>query len=126
MSGSDPRDTSEEGGHASSDRSPSYTLSLERRDGRRESVHASEDETVLDAAETAAVALPVGCLVGACTTCTGRVREGIVEHVRPPSGLRPHHLDCGYALLCIAEPRTDCRIEVGPDVQSDLVSNPWR
>jgi ferredoxin len=105
---------------------PVHDLTLTWRDGREESVRASEDETELDAAEQAGVSLLFGCLTGACTTCTGRVRGGRVEHGRPPRALKPHHLDDGYALLCIAEPRSNCRIEVGADVQTDLVSNPWK
>ncbi|MBS3761565.1 MAG: 2Fe-2S iron-sulfur cluster binding domain-containing protein, partial [Halodesulfurarchaeum sp.] len=82
--------------------------------------------TMEDAAEQADVSLPFGCLTGACTTCTGRTLDGRVEHGRPPRALKPHHLDDGYALLCVAEPRSNCRIEVGADVQTDLVSNPWK
>lgn len=118
-------DTNQEG-TVSFSRQASYRLTLEWRNGRRESVLATKDETVLDAAEEAGVNLPFGCLIGACTTCAGRVVAGRLEHDRPASGLKPRHVEGGYALLCIAEPRADCRIEVGPDVQSDLVSNPWK
>jgi ferredoxin len=76
---------------------------------------------VLAAAERAHVGLPFGRRTGACATCTGRV-----EHARPPRALKDRHLDDGYVLLCVAEPRADCRIEVGSDVAGDLVSNPWR
>jgi len=101
-------------------------VSLEWRSGREETVDVATDETVLEAAEAADVALPFGCRTGACATCTGRILEGDLEHRRPPRALKDRHLQDGYVLLCIAEPRDDCRVEVGTDVQTDLVSNPWK
>lgn len=94
--------------------------------GRRETIAVERDETVLDAAENANIALPFGCRTGACATCTGRLRTGEVEHRRPPRALKERHLEAGYVLLCIAEPRSDCRITVGASVQAELVPNPWR
>jgi ferredoxin len=89
-------------------------------------IEADPEETILDAAEAAGESLPFGCRTGACATCTGRVLAGELEHRRPPRALKGRHLDAGYALLCIAEPRTDCRIEVGKDVVAELVENPWK
>jgi len=103
-----------------------HAVELVWRDGRRESIRARADEPVLAAAERAHVGLPFGCRTGACATCTGRLRSGRVEHARPPRALKDRHLESGYVLLCVAEPRADCRIEVGSDVARDLVSNPWR
>lgn len=103
-----------------------YHLSLSWRDGREETILASETETVLDAAERAGVCLPVGCRTGACSTCTGRVLGGAIEHSRQPRALQLPHLDEGFALLCIAEPRGDSHVEVGVDVQRDLIPNPWK
>lgn len=103
-----------------------YDVDLVWRDGRRASVSAAADETVLAAAERANVSLPFGCRTGACASCTARLVAGRVEHVRPPRALKERHLGDGYVLLCIAEPRADCRVDVGVDVQTDLVSNPWK
>lgn len=103
-----------------------YELELVWRDGRRASVRGAEDETVLATAERMDVSLPFGCRTGACATCTGRLLSGRVEHARSPRALKERHLEDGYVLLCIAEPRADCRVEVGVDVQKDLVSNPWK
>ena len=107
-------------------RSAAYELALSWRDGREETIPAGAHQTVLDAAERADVSLPFGCRTGACSTCTGRVLDGCIEHGRPPRALKPHHLDDGYMLLCIAEPRADCCIEVGADVQTDLISSLWK
>ncbi|RJT06153.1 2Fe-2S iron-sulfur cluster-binding protein [Halococcus sp. IIIV-5B] len=94
--------------------------------GRETVIGVRADESVLGAAERADLALPFGCRTGACATCTGRVVDGRIEHTRPPRALKDRHLAAGYVLLCIAEPRSDCRIEVGSDVQTELVSNPWK
>jgi ferredoxin len=99
---------------------------LEWRDGQTARLAVARDETVLDAAEAADLGLPFGCRTGACATCTGRLLAGTVEHRRPPRALKDRHREQGYVLLCIAEPRSDCRIEVGADVHDDLTTNPWR
>lgn len=103
-----------------------HEVALEWTDGRCEHVKANESETLLEAAERAEVALPFGCLTGACATCTGQVIEGEVRHRRPPRALKDRHLADGYTLLCIAEPRSACRIRVGADIQAELVENPWK
>jgi ferredoxin len=98
---------------------------LQWADGREVVVEATADETILEAAERAAVAVPFGCRTGACATCTGRMTTGAADHRRPPRALKQRHLDSGYVLCCIAEPRDDCTVVVGKDVVAELVSNPW-
>ncbi|ELY79505.1 2Fe-2S iron-sulfur cluster-binding protein [Natrinema gari] len=131
-------------GHAN-DRSPSHTVTLEWPDGRTRTVAVREDETVLDGAERADIALPFGCRTGACGTCTGRLLavDGVesepdsgdaedpdigatIAYTRPPRALKDRHRAEGYVLLCLASPRADCRIAVGSSVQSELVENPWK
>lgn len=101
-------------------------LTFEWGDGRRETISANPDLPILDAAEHAGIALPFGCRRGVCSTCTGRLLEGRVHHVRQPRCLKPRHLAQDYVLLCSAEPRSDCHIEVGAGIQSALVTNPWK
>lgn len=103
-----------------------YELTLEWDVGRVETVRAKADQTVVVAALDAGVQLPVGCLTGACATCTGQLLAGELHHRRPPRSLKTRHIDAGYVLLCVAEPRSDCRIRVGSKVQSELVENPWK
>ncbi|NHN46646.1 2Fe-2S iron-sulfur cluster binding domain-containing protein [Halostella sp. JP-L12] len=103
-----------------------HEVVLEWRDGRRETVRVDEGTLILDACEAAGVALPFGCRTGACATCTALLREGSVDHCRPPRGLKERHRADGYVLTCVATPTEDCRLEVGADVQEDLVSNPWK
>ncbi|ODR82243.1 ferredoxin [Haladaptatus sp. W1] len=103
-----------------------HRVELRWRGGGTETVRAAEAESVLAAAERADVGLPFGCRIGACATCTGRLLSGKIEHEREPRALKADSLADGYILLCIARPETDCRIEVGTDVHSDLVTNPWK
>jgi ferredoxin len=102
-----------------------YTIDL-LRDDTTTRIEATPGQTVLGAAEDAAQSLPFGCRTGACGTCTGRVLAGDINHRRPPRALKETHLEEGYALLCIAEPRADCRIAVGRNVVAELVDNPWK
>jgi len=104
---------------------PMATVTLVWRDGREAAVTAG-DEPVLDATEESGLSLPFGCRTGACGTCTGRLLDGEVVHERPPRALKPRHLDDGYVLTCIAVPTGDCTVEVGTDVQRDLLVNPWQ
>lgn len=100
---------------------------LDWRDSdRQETLTVAADETVLDAAEAAGVGLPFGCKTGPCGTCTARLLDGTLTHQRPPRALKDRHLDDGYVLPCIATPTTDARLEVGAEIQADLVPNPWK
>ncbi|WP_226004656.1 2Fe-2S iron-sulfur cluster-binding protein [Natrinema salinisoli] len=127
----------------SNGRPPTHEVRLEWPDGRTRTLAVRDDETVLEAAERAGVALPYGCLTGACGTCTGRLLEGdgaeptdddtgavtaedVFAYRRRPRALKDRHRTEGYVLLCVASPRADCRIAVGSSVQSELVENPWK
>lgn len=101
-------------------------VTLRWRTGRITTIEVDRDEVILDAAEAAGLGLPFGCRTGACATCTARVLEGEVRHVRPPRALKARHLDDDYVLTCIAVPETECTLEVGVAVQGDLVENPWK
>ena len=76
-------------------------------------LQAGTDESVLDAALRQGLALPYGCRNGACRSCKGRVLEGRVEypHGRPKS-LTSLDVAQAFALLCMAHPATDLRIEI--------------
>jgi ferredoxin len=104
----------------------SYAVELAWDNGRTETIAAASGESVTEAARRSGVGLPVGCLTGACATCTGELLAGELEHRREPRALKPRHREAGYVLLCVAEPRSDARIRVGSAVAGELVSNPWK
>jgi len=103
-----------------------HTVDLVWPDGRTERVLARGDETVVDAAERAGVAVPYGCLHGACGTCTAELLDGEVTHRRPPRALKSRSLESGYVLPCIATPESDCRLRVGHEIQAEVLGTPWK
>jgi ferredoxin len=105
---------------------PTHEVTLQWRDDAKQTIQVDADETIIDATERAELGLPYGCLYGACGTCTGRLLDGDLVHIKRPRALKPHHSKEGYVLLCVAKPRSDCRIEVGAEIQADLVPNPWK
>lgn len=111
-----------------------YDVTLEWPDGRSRTVGVEPRESVLDAALREGVRIPYDCRKGTCTTCVGRVvaveddaldPASALDHRRSPRALEPDDLADGYALLCIALPRADCRVAVGPMVRSELGDSPW-
>lgn len=70
-------------------------------------------QTVLDAALSAGVLLPYSCKSGSCSSCKGRVVSGQIDrgHYQAQS-LTEEEVAQGYALLCVAKPRSDLLIDV--------------
>lgn len=81
------------------------------------SLSVPDDEYILDAAEDEGLDLPYSCRQGQCTSCVGKVLDGEVDQSEG-SALDPMQEDDGYALLCIAYPKSDCRVET--DAQDDM------
>ncbi|MFB6185966.1 MAG: 2Fe-2S iron-sulfur cluster-binding protein [Halobacteriaceae archaeon] len=101
-------------------------VTLERNDNQTHTIEVDKNETILCAAEREGLGLPFGCRRGACASCTGKLIAGTIDYRRPPRALKPKHQQEGYILLCSAEPRSDCHIKVGIDIQNHLHSNPWK
>ncbi|WP_049919960.1 2Fe-2S iron-sulfur cluster-binding protein [Halobiforma nitratireducens] len=117
-----------------------YDVTLEWPDSRTETVAVDPRETVLEVALSEGIRLPYDCREGTCITCVGRVRavgeddtdaEGAVDaadafdYRRQPKALTEDERANGYVLLCIAVPRADCRVAVGPMVRSEVGDSPW-
>ena len=62
---------------------------------------SSEDETVLDVAEAAGVAMESGCRAGQCGTCATAIKQGSVRYLEEP-GTQPLP---GTCLTCMAVPK---------------------
>lgn len=82
--------------------------------GSVQTFNGAEDQTVLAAAEAAGIALPSSCCSGVCTTCAAVVREGSV-HQPDAMGVKAELQQQGYALLCVAYPRTDLTLVAGQE-----------
>ncbi|RQG95161.1 2Fe-2S iron-sulfur cluster-binding protein [Natrarchaeobius chitinivorans] len=121
----------------------SYDVTLEWPDGRTDSVAVDPRETVLDVALREGIRLPADCRKGTCTTCVGRVvaveedapdepeaNEPVdaaeaFDYRRQPRALTAAERADGYVLLCIAVPRADCRVAVGPMIRAEVGDSPW-
>ncbi|WP_049923169.1 2Fe-2S iron-sulfur cluster-binding protein [Halopiger djelfimassiliensis] len=122
-----------------------YDVTLEWPDGGTDAIPVDPQETVLEAAQRAGVRLPYDCRKGTCITCVGRLLEiengdtdvgadgtdqppdpaDAFSYRRSPAALTDRERADGYVLLCIASPQTDCRLEVGPRVRSEVGDSPW-
>ena len=90
-----------------------YTVVCEL-DGTSHSLSCAADQTVLAAAEAAGVAVPSSCCSGVCTTCAAVVKEGSV-HQPDAMGVKAELRDQGFALLCVAYPRSDLKVLAGQE-----------
>ncbi len=90
-----------------------YQISL-AFEGVSHSFACRSDQTVLAAAEAAGVALPSSCCSGVCTTCAARIQDGSV-HQPDAMGVKAELQQQGYALLCVAFPRSDLKVTAGQE-----------
>lgn len=87
----------------------SYTVEIHHQ-GTTQTITVPEDKTVLAAAQDAGLDLPYSCSAGVCTTCAALVVEGEVDQT-DGMGVSPDLQAEGYALLCVAYPRSDLKVE---------------
>jgi ferredoxin len=90
-----------------------YTINVDL-DGVRHVFPCRDDQTVLAAAEAAGVPLPSSCCSGVCTTCAARLLQGTV-HQPDAMGVKAELRQEGYALLCVAYPRSDLEVLAGQE-----------
>ncbi|HEY9876938.1 MAG TPA: 2Fe-2S iron-sulfur cluster-binding protein [Leptolyngbyaceae cyanobacterium] len=87
------------------------TYSVEiKHQGNTQTITVAEDQTVLAAAQDAGLDLPYSCSAGVCTTCAALILEGQVDQT-DGMGVSPDLQAEGYALLCVAYPRSDLKLE---------------
>ncbi|TVP66059.1 MAG: ferredoxin [Leptolyngbya sp. LCM1.Bin17] len=87
----------------------SYTVEINHQ-GKTHTITVPDDQTVLAAAQEAGLDLPFSCSAGVCTTCAALVLEGNVDQT-DGMGVSPDLQAQGYALLCVAYPRSDLKVE---------------
>ena len=81
-------------------------------EGTSHTFSCRSDQTVLAAAEAAGINLPSSCCSGVCTTCAALLSEGSV-HQPDAMGVKGELQQQGYALLCVAYPRSNLRLKAG-------------
>src|SRR5512141_2220089 len=70
-----------------------------------------DDESVLDAARRAGLALPYSCLAGVCGSCKATLLSGECHYPRnPPNALNAAEVARHQVLLCQAVPSSDLLI----------------
>lgn len=86
-----------------------YTVEILHQ-GKTHTLQVAENETVLSVADAASLDLPSSCHAGVCTTCAAQITQGSVDQT-DGMGVSPDLQKQGYALLCVAYPRTDLKLE---------------
>ena len=82
----------------------------------------SEDQDIISAARINGIDLPNSCCSGVCTSCASRIIEGYVEQ-EDAMGLNDDLRKKGFALLCVAYPKSDLNIVIGKEVEDDLYND---
>lgn len=86
-----------------------YTVEIHHQ-GQDHTLSVPDHQTILEAAVDAGLELPSSCEAGVCTTCAAQILAGTVEQ-SDGMGISPEIIAQGYALLCVAYPRSDLKIE---------------
>ncbi|KAL4419433.1 hypothetical protein ABPG77_006360 [Micractinium sp. CCAP 211/92] len=88
-------------------------VELQDLDGTMHILEVGEDETVLDVALDKGLDMPYDCKMGVCLRCSAKIESGDVEQ---PGGMISEESQAqGYALMCVAFPKSDCKIRVIPE-----------
>lgn len=86
-----------------------FTVEINHQ-GTVTTIQVPEDQTILSAAQEAGLDLPFSCSAGVCTTCAALLTEGSVDQT-DGMGVGPDLQAEGFALLCVAYPRSDIKLE---------------
>jgi len=86
-----------------------FNVTLRSPDGTKNIIECAEDQYIIEAAAEAGVDLPYSCKAGACSACAGKVISGEIDN-EEQSFLDDDQMADGFALLCVAYPKSDCVI----------------
>lgn len=87
------------------------TYSVEiKYQGSVQTISVEDNQTILSAAQAVGLDLPTSCSAGVCTTCAALITEGTVSQ-EDGMGVSQDLQDKGYALLCVAYPTSNIKLE---------------
>ncbi|MBT9315145.1 2Fe-2S iron-sulfur cluster-binding protein [Leptothoe spongobia] len=78
--------------------------------GTVQTIAVDGKQTILEAGQAAGIDLPTSCSAGVCTTCAALITAGTVSQ-EDGMGVSQELQDQGYALLCVAYPTSDIKLE---------------
>ena len=80
------------------------------------------DKDIVSAAKINGIDLPNSCCSGVCTSCASIILEGCVEQ-EDAMGLNDDLREKGFALLCVAYPKSDLCVVIGDEVEDNLYND---
>ena len=100
---------------------PEYSIEVQY-DKKNFNFFCSPHQDIISAAKDNGIDLPSSCCAGVCTSCASLVVNGIVDQV-DAMGLNDDLREKGFALLCVAYPKTDLKLVIGDDVEDNLYND---
>ena len=91
-------------------------------DGKSLKFLCSEDQDIISAAKSNGITLPSSCCSGVCTSCASIILDGSIEQ-EDAMGLNEDLREKGYALLCVAYPKSDLHVLIGQEVEDKLYND---
>ncbi|GBG89620.1 hypothetical protein CBR_g49410 [Chara braunii] len=80
------------------------------KEGEVHTLTVPDDMSILEAALDSGLELSHDCKLGVCMTCPAKLESGQVD--QEGAMLSEDVLKEGYALLCVSQPRSDCKIRI--------------